>query len=374
MRRINLMQIVFTLELGGLECLVLNLVRKLSKTKYNISVCSLSPTGKLEDKFIEMGVKVYHIEKSKGIDYSLYFKLARFLKKNKIDIIHTHNPAPWFYGVLAGKLAGVKAAVHTEHSSLFAEQNKLMLAEKFLSRITEAVVSDSDKVTDFLVKKLGIRENRITTIVNGIDLDEFKKVIDIKAKKAELGIPEDSLVIGNVARLEPVKDHLYLLDAFNRVVPFMSNAILVVVGGGSQSEILKAKAIELGIADKVFFLGVRDDIAAILRILDVFALTSINEGISLSILEAMASGLPVLATNVGGNPDVVVDGETGFLLPLKNPDKVAEIMKNLLSNKELSMRMGEAGLMRVVQLFSLDRMVQNYENVYDHWFKKRIKA
>ncbi|MFA5014769.1 MAG: glycosyltransferase, partial [Actinomycetota bacterium] len=296
MRRINLMQIVFTLEIGGLEYLVLNLVRKLDKAKYNISICSLSAKGKLEDKFIEMGVKVYHIEKRRGIDYSVYFKLAGLLRKNKIDIIHTHNPAPWFYGVIAGKLAGVKAAIHTEHSYLFAEQRRLMLAERLLSRITEAVVSDSNKVKDFFVKKLGIPEERIKTVVNGIDVDKFKNMIDVRAKKTELGIKEDSLVIGNVARLEPVKNHLYLLDVFSRVSHSFPRAVLVIVGGGSQTDILKIKTAELGIKDKIFFLGVRDDISDLLRIFDIFALTSINEGISLSILEAMAAGKPVVAT------------------------------------------------------------------------------
>lgn len=371
---LNLMHIVFCLDVGGLEYLVLNLIKKLNKAKYNVSICSLSAKGKLEEKFIKMGIKVYHIEKSRGIDYLLYFKLASLLRKNQIDIIHTHNPAPWFYGVVAGKLAGIKAAVHTEHSYLFAEQKRLMLAERLLSKITETIVSDSDKVTDFLVKKLGIHEERITTIVNGIDIDKFKIVVDVMAKKTEFGIAEDSLVIGNVARLEPVKNHLYLLDVFSKVIRSFPKAVLVIVGGGSQFEILKLKAVELGIKNKVFFLGVRDDIPELLGLFDIFALTSINEGISLSLLEAMAAGRPIVATNVGGNPDVVVDGKTGFLLPLKDSEKMAEKIVSLLSNKELSIRMGEAGLKRAEQLFSLDRMVKNYENIYDHCFEKRTNS
>lgn len=368
---VNLMQVVFTLEVGGLENLVVNLLGKLDRKKYNLSLCTLSTKGPLEDDINEMGLPVYRLQKREGIDCPLYLRLARLLRDKNIGIIHTHNPAPWFYAVIAGKLAGVKVSVHTEHSHLFFEQKKMMLAEKLLSRLTDVVISDSQKVTRFLIDKQGVDAKKIVTIFNGIDLGMFQTKIDVEEKKRELGIREGSLVIGNVARLEPVKNHQYLLDVFRHVTEQLPQAVLVIAGGGSQLKDLKRKVLEWGIVDKVYFLGTRGDIPELIKTFDVFALTSKSEGMPLSLLEAMACGKAVVATDVGGNPEVVVDGVTGFLLPLNDTHRLSEALISLLKNAELSKKMGMAGYKRAKELFSLETMVKRYEDVYDGWIKKR---
>ncbi len=362
------MHIVLGLDVGGLEYLVLNLLRKLNKTKYNLSICSLSAKGELEINFKEIKVPIYHVEKNEGIDLSLYFRLGRLFREKKIDIIHTHNSAAWFYGAVAAKLSGVKTVIHTEHSNVLSSRKNLLLAESFLSIITNVIISDSEKVKQHLVKKQRVNEKKVVTILNGIDIDRFHTIIDIKDKKKELGVSENSLVVGNVARLEPIKDHLYLLDIFKRISRQLPEAILLIVGGGSQAKKLENKARELEIEKKVIFLGTRSDVPEIVKIFDVFVLTSKNEGLPLSLLEAMASSKAVIATNVGGNPEVVIQGVTGFLLPVDEPEQMSEIIISLLQDKKLLNQMGNAGLKRVKEIFNLEGMVQKYENIYDCLF------
>lgn len=363
-KSINIMQIVFSLKIGGLENLVVNLVKKMDTAKYNISVCCLKEGGILRRELTDLGIPVFTEQKHEGVDYTLVFRLARLLKQKKIDLIHTHNPAPWLYGAIAARIAGVKVVVHTEHSNLFSNQKRLMLAEKFLSKITDIIISDSEKVTQHLIDKQRISPQKIRTILNGIDIEKFQKEINIKNKKRELGIKEGGLVIGIVARLEPIKDHLTLLDAFNRISKKIPEVVLVVVGDGSLRESLKNRIEKLKIGDKVYFLGVRNDISEIIRIFDIFVLSSLSEGLSLSLLEAMAVGLPVVATDVGGNPEVIVDGITGLLVPPNDPESMAKAIIEILSNEKLSREMGLAGRKKIEEKFSLERMTLEYIDIY----------
>ena len=370
LKQLNLMQIVYSLEVGGLENLVLNLVQKLNKTKYDISVCSLSPKGKLEEKFNKIGVPVYHIEKRRGRDYSLCFRLANLFMKKRIDIIHSHNPAPWLYSCPAAKISGVKAIVHTEHSHLEISQKRLMKTELILSKFTNKIISDAQSVTEFLIEKQGISSNKIETISNGIDIERFETIADKNEIKTKLGMNSESLVLGCIARLEAVKDHASLLEAFAIVARKFPKVVLVLVGDGSQKEKLKEKALELGVKEKVFFLGTRNDAEKIIQIFDLFVLSSLSEGLSLALLEAMAAKKPIVATKVGGNPEIVIDGETGFLVSAQDHYGLAEKISNLLNNPALMLAMGQKGYRRVESNFNIKKMVQDYERVYDRCLTK----
>jgi sugar transferase (PEP-CTERM/EpsH1 system associated) len=359
------MQVVFSLEVGGLENLVLTLVGKLNKTKYNISVCSLSAEGKLEDKFNDMGVPVYHVKKRAGIDYSLSFRLAGLFMTNRIDVIHSHNPSPWLYGCPAAKISGVKAVVHTEHSHLDISQAGLMKVERILSKFTDKIISDAHPVTRFLIEKQMIPSSKIETIFNGIDIDRFDANFDKQEIRSRLGISSESLVLGCIARLEAVKDHVTLLESFSIVSNKFPKAILVLVGDGSQKEKLKEKSATLGIREKVLFLGTRMDAQEVIQIFDIFVLSSLSEGLSIALLEAMAARKPIVATNVGGNPDIVLDGETGFLVPSQDKHSLSEKLLSLLSDRNMMSVMGGKGFARVENNFNIKNMVKDYERVYD---------
>jgi len=362
----NLIHITYSLDVGGIERLVLDLVKKLNENKYKICVCALSNNLKLRDEFAKVNVPVYSLPKKDGIDFALPFKLMRLFRQNKTDIIHTHNIGPWLYGTIAARLTGVRAIVHTEHSNLFLSQNKLMIAERYLVRFTSYVISDSVKVYKHLVDLQKVNSDKIKIIYNGINTDVFRSERSgLNLMRKELNLKENSKMIGIVARLEPVKDHLTLLNAFKIVTEKIPGSILLIVGDGSQRIILKQKVAELKLNQNILFLGSRGDIPNILSALDVFVLSSENEGLSLSLLEAMAMGKPVVATNAGGNPEIVTDGITGMLVPQKNPQKMAEAIVKILKNQDIGRKMGEAGRKRVEEKFSLDRMVREYEALYE---------
>lgn len=363
--KMKVIHVVYTLEMGGLEHLVFTLLKSLNFNKYSLEVCCLSRGGIFNEKIQCLGIPVFIFEKKKGIDYSLFFRLARFFCSRKDSIVHTHNTATWLYGGIAARIAGVKVCIHTEHSNLFEHQKGLLWVEKLLSLLTNVVIADSNKVNAHLVECQGIRRDKVSTIYNGIDVEKFQWASEAANIKNVLGISLGDRVVGMVARLEKVKNHACLLRAFRQVLNTIPNVSLVFVGDGSESSNLKQYARDLNILEKVYFLGTRTDIPEILNILDIFVLSSKSEGLSLSLLEAMAAGKPIVATNVGGNPEIVDSGVTGLLVPDNDHQKMAEGIIGLLRNKELAQAMGIVGRRRVQERFSLDRMVDEYEKLYD---------
>jgi glycosyltransferase involved in cell wall biosynthesis len=251
---------------------------------------------------------------------------------------------PYLYGALGAKLALVSVIIHTEHSNLFPEQKKLMIAEKYLSRISNLIIADSEKVSNFLIYHQGISQKKVTTILNGIDIDSYGIIVDRAQKTKELGIDPHDIIIGNVARLVPVKDHYTLLTSFKKVCEAFRDVKLVIAGDGELRSELESFTAKMGLSKNVLFLGSRRDIPELMSI--------------------FAARKAIVATNVGGNPEVVQDKVTGLLVPSKNPSALSEALIYLLRNRDERIKMGESGRKRVEQYFSLDTMVKRYENVY----------
>jgi len=370
-RPIRIMHIVFSLGMGGLENLVLNLLKSLDTSRYTPFICSLTDGGQLTKEFSKCGIKVFSMGKKSGVDYALHFRLAKLLRQQKIDLVHTHNNAPFYYGTIAAKIARIPVIIHTEHRESDRRGKKIVLMSKLLSRGINTIVADCQNVVDFLCNVRGISNAKIRIIFNGIDINKYTNSLDVLKKKQELGIDKDSLIIGNVARLVPMKDHMNLLEAFHSINKSLPNTKLVIVGDGKLRKDLEKRAEELNLDGSVIFLGIRTDIPEILNVFDVFVLSSESEGLSLSLLEAMAASKPVVATNVGGNSEVIDDGATGLLVPPKNSKGLADALIKILSNKELSNSIGIAGQRKVKERFSLEFMTKEYEELYEHWLEKR---
>lgn len=356
--RINILFITLSLDVGGLEVLLLELINNLNRTQYNPSVCVLQSGGSLANEFAAKNIPVYCIPKKEGIDYLLPFKIRKLLKNNNINIVHTHNSTPWIYGGIATQLLKGVHLVHTKHSNLNLKQKRLIKTEKWVAKRTDCIIADAKDVRDFMIEKQGISQNRIKLIYNGIDYKKYdcgnKQKINSSPKK-----------IAIIARLVPVKDHETLLLAFKIVNQRMPETELVIVGDGSQRQELIEYCSVLGIGPKVSFLGARRDIPELLKQMCIFVLSSIDEGMSITLLEAMAAELPVVVTKVGGNPEVVVDNETGFLVAPKSPEQMADKIMALLANPQLAQRLGENGRKRVIEKFSIDNMVMEYEKIYN---------
>jgi glycosyltransferase involved in cell wall biosynthesis len=279
---------------------------------------------------------------------------------NQIDIVHTHNKKPLIYGTIAAKLANVSRIVHTRHGQAAD------VVPWYIWKLNSKVVTISEDAKICLMNTNRIAESHIEVIENGIPLDKFDSIstkVSDKLKN-EIGLLSENQVIGIVARLAVEKDHKTSIHAFSEVLKANENAILLIVGDGPLNESLRELARDLAIESSIRFLGFRQNIAELISIFDIFVLSSTSEGMSLTLLEAMASKKPIVATNVGGNPEVVQDQLTGFIVPPQNPTLMAHAISNLLKDNELAKEFGLNGYQRIKSKYSLVSMTEKYKKLY----------
>lgn len=365
---LKLMHIVLSLNTGGLEKVVINLLKGVDRDTYTPILCCLEEPGTLAPEVEQLGVKIIVLEKKRtGIDYLAVAKLASILRREGVNIIHCHGTAPQFYGALAGRIVRVPRIIYTKHDRIPCNTKSELLMRRFLARMTSKVIAVSDDAREVAVNVEKIPQEKVITIFNGIDTQKYRLNIDIIAKKLEIGVSAYDFVIGIVARLAPEKDHNMLLDAFRIVRERMNQGIkLVIVGGGDLREELENKAKLLSINDDVIFLGERHDIPELLAAFNLFALSSTTEGLSITLLEAMAAELPIVATDVGGNPEIVLNDQTGLIVPAKSPDSMAQSIMKIINNKNMAEKMGEAGREMVCANFSLEAMIQKHDEIWRH--------
>jgi glycosyltransferase involved in cell wall biosynthesis len=236
--------------------------------------------------------------------------------------------------------------------------------------LNDAVVAISNDARDELLKNNIIDHRKVSVIYNGIDLNAFKSRIPNHEAKNSMGI-DSSCVIGTVSRLSIEKDQSSLIRAFAKVASFDPTARLVFAGDGPLKDELQSLAMDLGVKNNVAFLGFRDDVNEVVQAFDIFVLSSLQEGISLSLLEAMALGKPTVVTNVGGNPEVVVDGLTGLIVQPENPEALANAIMKIMKGGDNADRMGEFGCKRIVAEFDIDKMVDRYLALYQDILDKK---
>lgn len=313
-------------------------------------------------------------------DIKAFFDLWRIIKKNNPLIVHTHTSKAGLLGRLAAKLAGIPIIVHTPHGHVFFsyfgpfKTNIFILLEKLASRITDKIVTLANREKeDHIVFKIA-KEDKFVVIHSGIELNEFKELdfIEKLNLKKELGIPENNLIAGTVGRLEPVKGPEFLIEAAKYTVSNYPETIFILTGDGYLKQSLEKKAFDLGIKKNISFLGWRNDIAKIISLYDVFVLTSLNEGMGRVLVEAMTLGKPIVASNIGGIPDLVTHGKNGFLVPPKNSEQFAKYIQILFEDKEKREKMGLAGKKMALN-FSARNMVEKTAKLYKELlFQKNI--
>lgn len=373
-RKIHVVHVIYRFDTGGLENGIVNIINGLSDDLYTHSIVTL--TGH-SDKFaarLKKTVHIYSLEKKPGKDLFVFLRAFRLFKAIKPDVVHTRNFATIEFQ-LPAFLARVRYRIHGEHGwDIFdpqGEVKKYQLARRALSLIIDRFVPLSRELEIYLTERVGIAPRNITRICNGVDLKRFGELsrvdADIKSNTfswADSGI----FVIGSVGRLEKIKDHRNLVLAFSLLGgqdhSVLEHCRLVIAGEGSQRAELERLIHEKGLDDKVFLIGDQADIPAVMRHFNLFVLPSKAEGISNTILEAMACGLPVVATQVGGNADLLEDGKTGKLVPSENPVLLSNVMRQYLKDKALAENHGKAGKQRVAKEFSLDVMLKNYDGLY----------
>jgi len=353
--------VVVNLDIGGLERVVLNIIRNIDKNRFRSVLVCLRDGGPLLDELDRDRVHVYPLNKSDSLDYWLFMKLTRILRQEKADVVHCHNFGPLIYGSVAGRLAGARV-VYTAHgkysSARLARKRSLKLGR--IDRVV-TVSEDSRRVA---IEQAGQDPARVETLINGVDVAEFVTRGLRDRVREQLGVAPDAPVFGIVARLTAVKDHAMLLRAFARVRAVRGDAVLLVIGDGELEDELKQSVSAGNFQGSVRMLGARRDVAQLLEAMDVFVLSSYSEGLSITLLEASASGLPIVATNTGGNPEVVADRETGLIVPVQDERAMADAMLWMIDNPQRAHAMGTAGRERVERCFSIATMVTRYEEIY----------
>ncbi len=362
-RKIKVMHILLSLEFGGAEKVVINLVKKLYGERFDFSICVLDRVGALRNE-LNSDIKVVCMDRKNGIDFGLPMRLAKVIKRMAPDIMHMHNPTAFLYGTIAGKMAEARGMIVTQHGSVSAENPRMRFVTGWLSRLANKSIPVSADIEKYLRNNYNLKNDKVQTIINGIDDSIYRpnESERIEGRK-KFGL-EENLVIGHVARFSAEKDQRNLLKAFSIVTNKIDNAMLVMVGDGPLKDDLGMLTKELNISDKVLFTGFRSDIPALLNIFDIFVLPSIREGTSLTLIEAMAAGLPVVATGVGGNSNVVDDKKTGLLVPARNAGRFADAVISLCQDPRAREDMGQAGRKRMEENFSLSKMAEKYAKLY----------
>jgi len=353
------------MAMGGIENMIVDFTRHVPQNEFESHVAVFEGGGSLEAALEKGLVPVHQLNKREGIDFGLLFRLRRLIIAHKIDVIHSHNYSAWLYACLAGRGIGGMIHVHTEHSEVELFKRRYF-AERWLSRFTSCVVAVSRHVHEVMKRDIGIRPDRVCLIYNGVDTTRFAPDFNNRiAKRNVLELSPNQVVIGIVARLATIKNHEALLRAFALLSHESANrASLVIVGDGPERHILEELAHELGITKNVIFLGERHDIPELLNVFDIYALTSFNEGMNLTLLEAMSTGLPVVATAVGGNVEIVDEGVTGYLVKSGDIGLLAERLRKLVDSPEVRVQMGKKARQRVLQYFDHQTMMQKYLSLY----------
>lgn len=358
---IHVHHVLLSLDPGGLENGVVNVVNGLDAADFRSSICCLKDTGAFAARIRSAQVPIRSMGLRQGNDWGLPLRLARLFRSTRSDIVHTRNAESFFYASIAARLAGVPVLIHSEHGRTFTDRRLRWHAQRLLSGLAHGIFAVSADLREQLVRHIGLRSERIDVLYNGVDTAHFAAV-DRNHARGDLGLPGDAFVIGSIGRLVNVKNYPLLLRAF--AAQGDHNAFLVLAGDGPERTALDALATQLGVAARVRLLGHRDDIPRILAALDVFVLCSRSEGMSNTLLEAMAAGLPTIATRVGGNPEILRDGLDGRLVADDDQQALAATLGELAGAAGMRRAMGERARRRVVQEFSMQAMVQRYAKYY----------
>jgi len=359
--------VVHQMQVAGVEALVAATIRSLGGEISPVILC-LDGLGQLGIELQREGFEVLSLGRRPGLDLRVAVRLAKEIGRRQLDIVHAHQYTPFFYSALAKVLcAGSFHLVLTEHGRHFPDivaARRRWVNRLLLDRLADAVTACSEFSARALAEVDGFRPARIEVIPNGVDLDRYGPVRDRDAVRRQLGLEVGKRYVAMIGRFHPVKDHATMLAAFNTVAEDRADVELLLVGEGPLRSKMEARARELGIAPRVRFLGVRRDVSLILGAVDVFALSSLSEAASLTLLEAMASELPVVVTDVGGNAEIVRDEVEGILVPRSDDDAIAAAILRLLDAPSDAVSMGKAAGTRVKERFRLDQTIDAYDRLY----------
>ena len=377
----KILRIIARLNIGGpaLHCIILNseldprryvsLLVTGIESPYEGNMYELAQCKKVEPIVIDaLGREIFFKE-----DFRALIRLIRLINLERPDIVHTHTAKAGTLGRIAAKLTGVPIVIHTFHGHVFHSyfgffRTKFFLwLERLLAKFTDVIITVSEQQRDEIIKYKIAEPEKIIAIPLGLDLKPFiNSDTDPNEVRREFSVPEETKLVGIVARLVPIKNHVCFLEAARLVLAHYDNVRFMIVGDGELRGTLEQKARDLGIEDRVIFMGFQYNLQKIYAGLDIIALSSYNEGLPVALIEAMAAGKPVISTEVGGVVDLILDGDNGLLVPSNDPKSLAEATLYLLEHSERRRMMGVAGRKKVYPHFDKKRLVGDIDNLYEN--------
>jgi len=374
-RRIHVLQATFGMDIGGMERVIADLCRYVDPDRFRFTICCLSVRGKLADEVEADGVPVIYCENQARLGkYLRGVELGRIMREHKVDILHTHNTTAFIDGLIGARLAGVPVTVHTDHCKNYPIERRWMVLENIASRLVDKVVAVSHHTRGELMEFEKMAADKVTVIHNGIN-PRPHAALSPEVLRREFGIGPESFVIGTVGRLEAQKGLDLLLRSIPAVIAAAPQARFILVGGGTREAELKALSRSLGIEDHVVFTGWRTDAIALMKRFDCFVQSSNFEGMPMVLLEAMSLAKPIVATAVGGVPEVIEHEHTGLLIKSREEQELSQTLLRLVTNPDLTRHFGMNGRARYEQRFTAEAMASTYQQLYEDCLgAKRVRA
>ena len=362
-KKLEVVHAIRSLEFGGAEKMVLKLAEK-QKISGRISprlVCIMGE-GELRGEAENYGLP-WKVMGMGGIRYlSPIFRLVSIFRRIRPDIVHTHNLVAHVHAAPAARFLGIPV-LHTKHGRAVSSFSRFPGLRRWIYNLAGRIAVVSDETGESLIRKTGIDPRKVITVYNGIETESFSGG-EGGSLREELGIGDSETVFGSLSRLSPEKDHRTLIKAFSSLAAGHENCRLLIVGDGPLREELEEMVAGLELASRVTFAGFREDTAASLAAMDVFLQPSLEEGLSLTILEAAAAGVPIITTPVGGTPEIIIDGAEGVMVEPGSSEQLASAMESFLREPDRFRKMAEAARRKVRDRFSLGGMQENYSGIY----------
>lgn len=372
-KKLNVVQMTDITGRGGAEKALVDLALRLDRDRFNVTVVATRATGNYQPLLDAAGVRTLVLDRKSRWESYKMLELVRFMRRQPVHVLHTHLFGANTWGRVLGKLAGVPVIIAHEHWS--SKANREVWVDRLLYRLTDRILVPSEASKQLVMQMEGIPARYLDVAYNGVDISQFKPGSDLLSVRQELGISPEEVVIGTVGRLSADKGGQDdLLWAVSELRKTHSAVRLLVVGDGPLRPELEKYASELGLPDSqaARFTGTRNDVARLLSAMDVFVLPSHKEALPIAVLEAMSVRLPVVATRVGGVPEVVEDGTTGLLVEPGDRSGMRDALSRLVSDRGMAGSMGAAGQARVRAGFTVEKMVEHVESLYEELAGRKI--
>ncbi len=365
-QRLKILYLITELEFGGAENLLLELSRYISREYFDVSIGYLKGKGTLKEDFKKIGIRVVYFNMRSRLDVFCIFRLAGFIRKEKFDIVHTHLIDADIFGYFGAKIAGVSRIVSTKHSTDDFRKRKTIsvFLDAFVANRICKNIAVSNAVREFLIKHQKIAQEKIKVVYHGINVPRFSWEINKDKSKVDLDLNSEEYIVGVIGRFEKEKGHIFLIEAINKIMLEIKNIHFVFLGEGSLKESMQEKINSLNLNNKATFLSARKNVESVLNALDILVMPSLWEGLGMASLEAMAAGVPVLASDVEGIREVVKNNETGILVPPADSGELANQVLALLKDEPLRSRLSKNGRDFVEKNFNINKFVNEMELLY----------